>query len=132
MPDAMGICDGLGDESGDHCCWVAGVQCSHLVIDGPTGRRYACGLFTELGDWSLVHADPRYQASPGAVWAEKGVADCGPWFGCNKETLVAIQTRGSITEEEVVQYAQCCFKRVADTPQRARQTMRAINRYLKG
>lgn len=78
----MDVCDGQGDSDGDHCCWVEGEPCQHLVVDGPTGRRFACGLRTELGSWALVHADPRYLAHPKPEWVRLGtVGDCGEWEG---------------------------------------------------
>lgn len=88
----MAACDGSGDADGAHCCFVEGADCLHLVIGGPTGRRFACGLRTELGSWELVHADPRYLAHPKPVWERIGMPDCGDWTG---------NSNG----------AQCCFAR---------------------
>jgi len=39
----------------------------------------------ELGDWALVHADPRYVATVRPVWDEHGVVDCGDWTGPNRD-----------------------------------------------
>ena len=96
------VCDGNGDSNGDHCCTIGGKDCPHLVVDGPTGRRFACGLFTELGDWELVHTDPRYLADV----RQEGTADCGDWWGPSRETTVALAG----VETSHVQ-AQCCFAR---------------------
>lgn len=132
MPDVT-MCDGGGDSEGDHCCYVGGVACNYLVVDGPTGRRYACGLFTELGDWALVESDPRYVADVQPTWTAAGVYGCGDWMGANNATWVAIKGRGEITEQELIDNAQCCFARLwgADTTaQRRRQAVRAINRWI--
>ena len=136
MPDLQ-LCDGAGGPEGLHCCSVPNSMdpmdgshdCPHLVIDGPTGRRYACGLYTELGDWALVHADPRYLAEPGAMWDQRGVDHCGDWMGARRETAVAIRARGGFTAAEFEATALCCFRRRwCDTPQKVAQAVRALNR----
>lgn len=71
----MAVCTGRGDATGGHCCWVAGQVCEFLV-ENHEGRRYACGLMVELGDWNLVHADPRY-APIAEVMVDEGL--CGTW-----------------------------------------------------
>jgi hypothetical protein len=130
VPD-WALCDGLGDEKGNHCCWLDGAVCPHLQVDGPSGRHYACGLYVELGDWAAVHTDARYLADVRPHWTATGTQDCGSWFGPQGETIVAIQGRGEMTEAEFVDHAQCCFKRYwCSTPQRQRQAVRAINRYI--
>lgn len=135
MPSDWGFCDGEGDENGDHCCYVNGDNCPHLQINGPSGRTYACALFVELQDWDLVHNDPRYLADVKPHWDATGTADCGVFFGCNRETWVQIIGRTEITEQEFEQYAQCCYRRnwtVAGgaSPNRQRQAVRAINRWI--
>ncbi len=70
-------CTGRGDASGDHCCWVAGKVCDFL-IDGIDGHKFACALRTELGSWSKVHADPRYE--PIKVVMLLGDGLCGDWM----------------------------------------------------
>lgn len=75
------VCDGEGDTDGDHCCYVDGVPCPHLEVDGSTGRRYACGLFVELGSWDAVHTDPRYLADVQPTWDRVGIESCGSWVG---------------------------------------------------
>ncbi len=51
-------CHGNTDES---CCtFGGGVYCRYLRAD-VAGRRWACGLMLELGDWQKVVANPRYQ-----------------------------------------------------------------------
>lgn len=71
------ICDGL---SGDHCCHLgtAGV-CTFLEEGTVPGRRWACGLRRELGDWQAVHADARYLADVRPKLDAIGVTNCGDW-----------------------------------------------------
>lgn len=71
----MSYCTGRGDASGDHCCWVGGRVCEFLV-ENQDGRRFACGLMVELGDWDEVIADPRY-APLNIHW--KGKRKCNTW-----------------------------------------------------
>lgn len=52
------ICHGNAE---DHCCWFQGRVCEFLEENTVPGRRWACGLFRELGSWDAVHADPRYE-----------------------------------------------------------------------
>jgi len=123
MPDWQ-VCDGLGTLAGagsDHCCYVNGQTCPFLQVDGPSGRRFACGLYVELGDWDAVHADPRYVASVKPHWDAAGVVGCGPWFGCNRAQWVALVAKGSITNTDVAQNSNCCYLRrytAANTGQR--------------
>jgi hypothetical protein len=61
------------------CCYLAGVRCLYLEEHTVEGRRWACGLRRELGDWAAVHADPRYLAVVRPRWDEVGIVDCGDW-----------------------------------------------------
>ena len=93
-----GACHGNG---ADHCCYwpdapegpgpdgttVPGV-CPFLRQDAKAGRRWSCGLMDELGDWNLVHSDPRYLATlqplwrgAGPLWEQLWAAGirCGTW-----------------------------------------------------
>ena len=80
-----GACHGNG---ADHCCYwpdapegpgpdgttVPGV-CPFLrrdAPDSPDGRRWSCGLFNELRDWTKVHSDPRYLATVQPLWRNTG------------------------------------------------------------
>lgn len=84
-------CHGNGIE---HCCWVDGAVCPFLELDTMAGRHWVCGLRRELGDWDLVHADPRYQPIH-AVWMRTGTQDCGDFQGIVRDgTLIG----------------QCCFE----------------------
>jgi hypothetical protein len=53
----LGSCGGNG---ADHCCYIKSKACAHLEENTVEGRRWACGLRRELGDWDVVLADPRY------------------------------------------------------------------------
>lgn len=68
-------CIGRGDANGDHCCYVRGKVCDYL-IENHEGRRFACGLMAELGDWEKVHSDSRYE--PMAI-AFANIGLCGEW-----------------------------------------------------
>jgi hypothetical protein len=70
------LCSGRGDATGGHCCWVRGEVCEFL-IENHEGRRFACGLRVELGDWQKVHDDPRY--APIAAVMILGDGLCGDW-----------------------------------------------------
>ena len=65
-----------GDE---HCCWVNGQECE-FVRANEGGRRWACALMLELGDWDAVYSDPRYQPI-GTHFQSKGIALCGDFPG---------------------------------------------------
>lgn len=74
----MSKCHGNGS---DHCCYVNGVKCPYLVEDSAGPRRWSCGLYVELGDWDLVHADQRYLNDVRPHWLQSGTPDCGDWIG---------------------------------------------------
>lgn len=91
----MSVCTGDGMPNGDHCCWVNGERCPHLV-ENVNGRRYACGLRVELGSWEAVHADPRY-APIQAVWDEVGIESCGAWGPGTGQCCYASETPVEVT-----------------------------------
>lgn len=66
----MPECTGLG-EGGDHCCYLGGVRCAHLV-ENVGGRRYACGLLVRYGSWEAMEASPEYE-HVGAYWQSRGL-----------------------------------------------------------
>lgn len=74
----MATCEGNGD---DHCCHLGGHVCRYLAVVGTTGRRFACRLRSELGNWQAVHADPRYLADVKPVLEALPTVDgdCGDW-----------------------------------------------------
>lgn len=74
----MSVCTGNNES---HCCYVNGEVCSFLGENIVPGRRWACSLFVELGDWDLVHQDPRYTESVQVNWIKSGTPDCGKWIG---------------------------------------------------
>jgi hypothetical protein len=71
-------CVGRGSLDGGHCCYVNGVVCDFLELETMSGRNFVCGLRRELGSWSAVHTDPRYQPIQ-AEWDKVGISSCGEW-----------------------------------------------------
>lgn len=80
----MMACHGNGD---DHCCYVNGEPCGFLRENVVEGRRWACGLYVELGDWDAVLADERYVTNLRPAWRQvevtnglpEGGFNCHPW-----------------------------------------------------
>jgi len=74
----MPSCNGNGS---DHCCYLDGPPCPFLEENTVEGRRWACGLRRELGNWDAVHADERYVTQIQPVWERGGLAGykCGEW-----------------------------------------------------
>ena len=66
-----------GDE---HCCWVEGKVCPFLR-ENTAGRRWACALRLEHGNWEDVHSDPRYLKEVKPAWLRRDIADCGDYPG---------------------------------------------------
>ena len=62
----------------DHCCWVAGKPCQYLEEDTVEGRRWACGLMVELGDWEKVIASDRYKKNVAPIFEPLGM-NCRDW-----------------------------------------------------
>jgi hypothetical protein len=56
-------CTGRGGLSGKyrHCCVLGKNGVCPYLVENVAGRRYACSLRLELGSWTAVEADPRYQ-----------------------------------------------------------------------
>lgn len=44
-----------------HCCVFRGIVCPFLEEGMIKDRKWACGLFRELGDWKEVLVDVRYK-----------------------------------------------------------------------
>lgn len=63
-------CDG---NQADHCCYLNGEPCQYVEENTVDGRRWACGLRRELGDWDSVLASDRYQSGPGAYFSAIGM-----------------------------------------------------------
>ena len=80
----MAICHGNGS---DHCCnlGAAGV-CTFLEENTVPGRRWACGLFRELGSWGAVHTSSRYLSEVRPKLDAYALPDCGDW----PQTLVPL------------------------------------------
>lgn len=74
----MSACHGNNE---NHCCYVNGEVCQFLGENIVSGRRWACSLYVELGDWDLVHQDPRYVTVVQSNWIANGTPDCGTWVG---------------------------------------------------
>jgi hypothetical protein len=72
------VCHGNGP---DHCCYIDSQPCPFLRENIVDGRRWACALYVEHGDWELVHADPRYLTQVQPHWIEHEIADCGDFEG---------------------------------------------------
>lgn len=72
-------CTGNGK---DHCCYIRGEPCPHLITDytDETGhfRKWACGLRAKYGNWDDVLADPEYPKNkPAGAWADG--LNCRDW-----------------------------------------------------
>lgn len=78
------FCHGNGDS---HCCYVNGKTCIFLQENTVEGRRWACGLYVELGDWNTVINDNRYIANIRPAWVQIELSNnlsensfnCHPW-----------------------------------------------------
>lgn len=101
MPQGQdAACHGNG---ATHCCWWQGEPCPFLEENTIAGRRWACGLMRELGDWDVVHADPRYAAeveprwrASGPIWEwlwDEGVR-CGDW-GVPTGSMRRVKAKGN-------------------------------------
>ena len=64
-----------------HCCHLAQYgTCPYVEENTVPGRRWACGLYRELGSWTAVHNDPRYLESVQPFFTEWGNGlSCGTW-----------------------------------------------------
>jgi hypothetical protein len=65
----------------DHCCYLNGQRWHFLEENTVPGRRWACGLFREHGNWQAVHVDPRYLQTVRPQWQQTPLAgqECGEW-----------------------------------------------------
>jgi hypothetical protein len=58
----------------DHCCHLLvegkSYPCPFLEKSTEEGFVWTCGLRKELGNWDLVHSDPRYQEHVQPFWDE--------------------------------------------------------------
>ena len=97
----MATCNGNGD---DHCCYLGEAgTCRHLEENTVPGRRWACGLYRELGSWEAVHADDRYPAVRRHLTAAGITVGCGDWPQ-NVPALEAGVRAGTINPS-----AACCW-----------------------
>lgn len=105
-------CDGFGNCYGDHCCYVNGSPCPYLQIDESItdpaqGRKYACGLYLELGSWKKVHADPRYADNVKPAWEARGTADCGDFMAGQMANTI----RDGVMNGDYDPVCGCCVTR---------------------
>lgn len=124
-----GRCHGNGV---DHCCYWGGAPPgpgpNATTVDGVcpflaknavgTGRRWSCGLFNELHDWTLVHTDPRYLAVVQPLWRNSSVVydqlwqagvRCGSW-----PDGVATLKAGEVAGKPALRALRDAFKTVID------------------
>ena len=64
--------------SDDHCCYLAGQPCSFLEEGTVDGRRWACRLRRELGDWDAVLASDQYKEHVAPTFDPLGI-NCRDW-----------------------------------------------------
>lgn len=71
-------CHGNGKK---HCCWIEGEVCEYLEENTVPGRRWACGLYREMGSWDAVHKSKEHKDLRNKTW--KGTKAykllCGDW-----------------------------------------------------
>lgn len=65
----------------DHCCYISGVTCTHLVVTtDDQGEFYRCGVVLKYGSWSAANKSPEYATdivthigkSIGHFWEDNG------------------------------------------------------------
>jgi len=61
-----------------HCCWLEGKPCKYVEENTVPGRRWACGLMRQLGDWDLVLSSPEYKKQVAPVLEPLGY-NCRDW-----------------------------------------------------
>jgi hypothetical protein len=91
-------CTGQGD-NGDHCCYLGGKVCPHLV-ENRGGRRYACGLMLKYGDWAAMRASDEYRFI-GGYWMGRGkpfnyCETFDPAFCCRPEFRAGRRYEGQV------------------------------------
>lgn len=70
------------DEDG-HCCWINGKVCPYLEENTIEGRRWACGLLREHGDWEKVYQTEGYRRDVQPTLDRIGWGQCGEYPGDN-------------------------------------------------
>jgi hypothetical protein len=56
----------------DHCCYVNGERCPHS-IDNHEGRRWACGLRAQYGNWDDVLTSTEYLTDVAPAFGPLGI-----------------------------------------------------------
>jgi hypothetical protein len=66
------------------CCYLKGKLCHYVREHDPRApeRRWACGLYLELGNWDAVLADPRYKKDVAVFWPNG--MNCRDWPDAKK------------------------------------------------
>lgn len=54
--------------SNDHCCYLKGDPCPYVEENTVSGRRWACGLMRQYGNWDTVVATDEYTSVVAPVW----------------------------------------------------------------
>ena len=67
---------GYGD---DHCCWIDGKVCPHLIERADGGRRWVCTMFEKWGSWEAMTADPAWIKDVKSCYDRIGLVNCGGW-----------------------------------------------------
>lgn len=68
-------CNGNRD---DHCCHLKGADCPFLEENTVSGRRWACGLFRKLQDWTEVITSDEYKKIVAPIFEPLGM-NCKDW-----------------------------------------------------
>ena len=68
--------------SEDHCCYLDGKPCKYIEKDTVEGRKWACGLRRELGDWDLVLVSEEYKKDVEPHFEPQGI-NCRDWPEAN-------------------------------------------------
>lgn len=67
----------------DHCCYVNGKPCLFLETNTVEGRKWACGLRRELGNWDDVITSDRYLVYVQPYFGEMNCRDWPDGEGVN-------------------------------------------------
>ena len=62
----------------DHCCYL-GQPCLYVEEGTVPGRRWACGLYRQVGSWEKVYQMPEYPSVRAKLRTLGVVQDCGEW-----------------------------------------------------
>ena len=94
-------CHGNG---ANHCCWFKGVECPFVEENTVPGRRWACGLLRDLGNWNKVIRSNRYKKEVQPLYdsvPELSGMNCRDWPQEYPEVMATCEIGG----------AACCYSR---------------------